>query len=90
MRLEGVPNIADFFAIDDDDTPEILRRHRHVVVNVAADFLLSGRQRRRYVVRIQIAQSDTVHQLHNIAVFDLIQRRSHVQIIPTTAKKSHI
>jgi len=86
MGFERVPNIADFSAIDDFDAPEILRRHRHVVIDVAAHFLFGRWQRSRHVMRVQITQSDTVNQLHYVAVFNLIQRWSHVQIIPTAFK----
>jgi len=78
--FESVPNIANFFAICNLNAPNILGRHRHVVINVAADLLLGGWCWRRNVVRIQIAASDTVYKLNFISVRNLVEGSSYNQI----------
>ena len=38
-RGQSVPDIRRFLSVEQDDTPEILGRHRNIVIDITAHFL---------------------------------------------------
>ena len=59
---------------------------RHLIINTTEDYwrgenyLFGRRDGSSHVVRVQIAAGDAVHQLHQVAVTDLVERRGHRQV----------
>lgn len=68
LRSDGVPVVVGLVSINQLNSPQILRGHRDVVIDVARDLLIRGRHRRCDVVTVQASRGDPVYQLYCVAV----------------------
>ncbi len=76
-----MPHVPGAVPVHNVHGPQILGRHRDVVVDVAGDLLVMGRHGRRHVVGVECAVGEAVHQLDGIAVLDAVNRLLDDQIL---------
>lgn len=71
-RVDGMPVAASIVTIEQLHLPKVLSHHGNVVVNVAADLLIVRRHGSGNVVTVQRPTRQTMNELYNVAVFDVV------------------